>query len=566
MVYFPIIIYLSLSLRSIIASVFALSIMKQLISVSVSILLIIIAWLAHPQIATTVNYVTPTDACPGDKAPCYTLEEYVNQQDTYFTNNSTFHFLPGLHKLEESIRIINTHNLSFHGVLGPDNENLMVKIAFNSAASILWENCSDIEITSLVITLVDNFTYSIVFERTHSVEISNISILGNGNNGCSSILSNTSMLNITNSQFIGIHGCLGAALMINASSNITFTGSNSFKNNTAINGGAIYLYGSTLIMQADGANSFTNNSITVNFNEDTCSTCNSVWQTVPCIGCGGAVYGHFSIILLTGQSMVLFSENKALQARGEYYYYSESGGAIAVVNGSFITDVSTIFYNNNAHYQGGAILFRDVDSKLLGSITFNNNTANFGGALYILRTNISFNVDQTENTSSAIIAFQNNIASNNLGGAIKSYKSNLTFTMSVLFEGDTAHHDGGAMSLSDTSKLVLAPRLNISFTKNLAYNNGGALYIEDFQCSLGSLVPLECFVSIQSSDPTTENDISLHFENNFAGSTGSTLYGGQLNKCRLYYRTNYTTDKCGNRPCHGYSDDALQLFMKNCSI
>ena len=69
----------------------------------------------------------------------------------------------------------------------------MVKITFNSAASILWEACSDIEITSLVITLVDNyFTYSIVFERTHSVKISNIVILGNGNNGCR--LSNMSTL------------------------------------------------------------------------------------------------------------------------------------------------------------------------------------------------------------------------------------------------------------------------------------------------------------------------------------------------------------------------------------
>ena len=44
--------------------------------------------------------------------------------------------------------------------------------------------------------------------------------------------------------------------MINASSKITFTGSNTFKNNTAMNGGAISLYycGSVLIMQADGAN------------------------------------------------------------------------------------------------------------------------------------------------------------------------------------------------------------------------------------------------------------------------------------------------------------------------
>ena len=529
--------------------------MKQLRSVSVSVfnLIIIIALLAQPQIATTVNYVTPTDGYPGDKTHCYTLEDYVNQQDTHFTNNSVFYFLPGLHKLEASIRIINTHNLSFHGALGPGNEK--VKIAFNSAASILWENCSDIEITSLVITLVDNFTYSIVFERTHSVEISNIIILGNGNTGCSSILSNTSMLNITNSQFIGIHGCLGSALMINASSNITFIGSNSFKNNTAMNGGAIYLYGSALIMRADEANSFTNNSIKFKFNEDRCRTCNSGWQTGSRIGYGGAIYSNFSTLRLIGQSMINFSENKAA---GEYYY--GSGGAIAVVNGTFIIEVSAIFYNNKALVKGGAMLLKDVNSTFFGSITFNNNTADTGGALHILCTNISFNMNQSEsNSSSSIIAFQRNSANYN-GGAIESYRSSLTFTMSVFFEANTAHDYGGAMSLSDASKLILVPRLNISFTNNLAYDSGGALYIDNFQCSLGSLVPLECFLSIQSSDPTTEN-ILLHFENNSAGSTGSTLYGGQLNKCRLYYRTNNTTDKCGNRPFYNYSDDALKLFM-----
>ena len=69
------------------------------------------------------------------------------------------------------------------------------------------------------------------------------------------------------------------------------------------------------------------------------------------------------------------------------------------------------------------------------------------------------------------------------------------------------------MSLFGTSKLILVPRLNISFTNNLAYVSGGALFINDFQCSQIPLVPLECFLSIQSSDPTTEN-ILLHFENN----------------------------------------------------
>ena len=70
-------------------------------------------------------------------------------------------------------------------------------------------------------------------------------------------------------------------------------------------------------------------------------------------------------------------------------------------------------------------------------------------------------------------------------------------------------------------------------------------------------------MSIQSSDVTTRNNILLHFENNSAGSTGSTLYGRQLNKCRLYYRTNYSIDKCSNRHCSDYSDDALGLFMNN---
>lgn len=89
------------------------------------------------------------------------------------------------------------------------------------------------------------------------------------------------------------------------------------------------------------------------------------------------------------------------------------------------------------------------------------------------------------------------------------------------------------MSLHESSNLILVPMLNILFTKNRAQDAGGALHIEDFQCLLGSLVPIEFFLSIQSSFPTIRN-ISLHFENNSAGSMGSTLYGGQLSKCRLH--------------------------------
>ena len=61
---------------------------------------------------------------------------------------------------------------------------------------------------------------------------------------------------------------------------------------------------------------------------------------------------------------------------------------------------------------------------------------------------------------------------------------------------------------------------------------------------------------------------SLLFINNSAKFGGSTLYGGQLNKCRLYYITNFTRDECGNWPraCHDYTDDVLGIFTHMSNI
>ena len=64
-----------------------------------------------------------------------------------------------------------------------------------------------------------------------------------------------------------------------------------------------------------------------------------------------------------------------------------------VNGGNFINEVSASLYNNNADYRGGAILLKDVDSKFLGSICFNENTADYGGgALHVVRANVSFNI------------------------------------------------------------------------------------------------------------------------------------------------------------------------------
>ena len=334
-------------------------------SVMVSAILIVVSLLL-PETAATLNYVIPIVndmkiRCPGagDKAPCYTLQEYASQRDTYFTNNTIFYFFPGLHKLEESLRLISIRNLSFQGVHGNDSE--MVRITFNSSASMKWENCSDIEISSVLIIL-DTFTFSITFKFTHSVQIFNISIHGNGSSGCSSILSQKSVLNITNSQFIGIQGYSGAALMITASSNITFAGSNIFESNIAKYGGAIYLHSSVLTMYASGATFFTNNSVTGDLDD---SVCNFIDETVVSdyyyYAIGGAIYSNNSTLTLQlkGQSMIIFAENKAVD------WYGGDGGAIAVVNGSFTVQGFVSFYNNTANSRGGALLLIQYFVELL---------------------------------------------------------------------------------------------------------------------------------------------------------------------------------------------------------
>ena len=142
------------------------------------------------------------------------------------------------------------------------------------------------------------------------------------------------------------------------------------------------------------------------------------------------------------------------------------------------------------------------------NLFMNKNSADWGGAIAIRAGNFTINMfDSNSAKASSVIAFQRNIA-NYSGGAIESYRSILTLTKSVLFEANTAYYDGGAMILY-ASKLILVPRLNISFIKNNAYR-GGALHIDEFQCLLA---PLECFLSIQSSDPTTENILRIILQN-----------------------------------------------------
>ena len=544
----------------------------------------------------TLNYVTPskTTPCPSEQRPCLTLKEYASQPDVYFVNNTVLCFHPGTHELGDSLRLKNVYNFSFEGL--PTDNGVLVNIEFYSLASITWEKSWNINISSITFILRDNFTFIIRFELSLFVHLSNISIVGNGYSGCSSIMSRESTLDITNSMFNRVKGLFGAALMMLAS-NIIFSGTNNFVNNTATFGGSVYLSDSNLTL--NGANLFLNNTSLRDDQKDTTvinkSVCDhSMEATDTPLGSGGAIYCNVSYLRIYGHSSftgnvaesvggaidmesghftfqgnISFSWNRAYNFGGSINYWNSDGQFIGTAyfnenydsaimsENSNITFIGTSYFYRNTGFEGGAIQSHFSNVTFSGTAYFDRNKVYkggyfSGGAIQTYFGNVLF---------SGTVHFERNVA--DIGGAIHIYDSNLMFSGTVYFDRNKAYK-GGAMLLEGTSKLILKPKLNISFILNHAVDSGGALYFRDSQCSLGT-TKLDCFIIIDGPLASISN-VSLHFVNNSAGSTGSVLYGGQFDKCRLFFKSNSNSNISACNTHNTYSDAALQVLIAMSTI
>jgi hypothetical protein len=83
-----------------------------------------------------------------------------------------------------------------------------------------------------------------------------------------------------------------------------------------------------------------------------------------------------------------------------------------------------------------------------------------------------------------VAVFRGNIAISWGGGIQSTHESDITISDgSIYFENNTAEY-GGGMYLGDNSKLIiLSVQSEASFVLNNAQSLGGALYIDDSRCS-----------------------------------------------------------------------------------
>ena len=131
------------------------------------------------------------------------------------------------------------------------------------------------------------------------------------------------------------------------------------------------------------------------------------------------------------------------------------GGAIQLFRSSVYFCVTVSLKNNSAGF-GGAI-----HASARSNVSFGMNCST-----------------STDSFSSFSIIFQNNKATNR-GGSIGSHNSELYFMGSVLFDSNSADY-GGAVILHGTSRVIFKSPLTLCFKHNRANKNGGAIYYHDY--------------------------------------------------------------------------------------
>ena len=433
-----------------------------------------------------------------EQRPCLTFNEYAEQVDQYFVDNTIFLFLPGTHELDAPLDLKDLSNVSF----APLND-LDAQILLSPSANITWTNCEDIEINGFVFILSGQLKFlsesgafnlvstELIFQGTTAF-LTNLTLIGNGTRRFA--LCNYSDIQIGDLEAIGTKATLIAAtyssvasygqilfdgLMFNDASDYgdfvmglfachyNFSGNISFVNSTLV--AAIETYQAFSFSDSNiisGNVSFVNNTFKEGIALAICFTNNST-------------------NIISGNMLFV---NNALPQGGsliELYY-----GAICYISGNISFLQNYIYYTDSESFDfdSGApiLIFSNSTIFISGVAIFVRNRAvaqgkdTPGGAIYAIdQSRVIF--EETSNVS----FIENSAAS--YGGAIYMIHSNLIMNGRVLFESNFAGIGGGALAvnnpqptdddtLSISNSVINCSGKSIIFRNNTSHGSSGAIY------------------------------------------------------------------------------------------
>ena len=370
--------------------------------------------------------------------------------------------------------------------------------------------------------------------------------------GCLYVYTNNT-LTLTQNTFQKSLADYGGALYAQSNNTFTLSG-NMFHNNSALLGGALFPIEFNILTLSE--NTFYNNFASVGgaffpheYNILTLS--GNTFQNNSADYSGGVLYAFTNNVLTLSDNMFLSNsaafDGGVLVVRKSTVNLTNNiltgntaeshGGAIFCLSNSTIQVLGSHRLQNNMAQHGGAVAALGCQIVLAGDVIFENNTADYGGGLYTIQSEVS-----------GYAYFSENYARRS-GGGIYASRSNFYFKQSLTFVGNSALNGGGLL-LTDDSKFYLLPNATIMFTNNFVWKKGGAIKVERnnplrycVEASCNFLIGSDCFFQIQTerrynfTTNITEiaelHNVRMHFQNNTALEAGATLYGGSVDDCSL---------------------------------
>lgn len=266
-----------------------------------------------------------------------------------------------------------------------------------------------------------------------------------------------------------------------------------FKNNTAIGGGAMFVYGSAELYGS---------AFEGNIAENGGAICANVTKLSEDEDTGETVYSAGRITL----SCASFVSNKA---ETEKENTEANGGAIYVYAGAVVNDKNSV-YSENTATKGGAIYVAKAAGALAGTLDLSgtqftsNSSALHGGAICVYN-GASFKAELCSFKENSTAGVEAN------GGALYIYATEASLE-DCIFDTNSSTYRGGAVYMSETPDDGEVVTLGCTFSGNIAADNGGAVYLTG--------------TSIwRDGDPTVENG-SSEFIGNQAAEGGAVMTHG----------------------------------------
>ena len=391
-----------------------------------------------------------------------------------------------------------------------------------------------------------------------------------GNNSRLALDGNNSFIgNFRGCPNIITSNCQGGGLYASNSS-LMFRGYSLFTHNTAKEGGGIYMKSSTL--DVVGTISFQQNMVFYGYGggvyaeKSSLHLCGDIKFRENSAVLGGGMHADGSHLNFCEESSTLFEGNSAsrggglfishgiIKAHGHILFNNNlaehNGGGISVRSSTLHFTNNTVLENNsadsgggieaerctlifsgnntfksNSAYRGGGFFAESATNLTLNGVSvIVNNTACYGGGIYLKHSTISSN-------GIGDISFITNFA-NYTGGGVWASSSSINFGGTMQVHKNHAQTYGGGMFI-EFSTLTLPPGSNLS--ANDAYIGGGVYSKESNLYLLGSTFHSN-FAMMYGGGTYLQNTIvsltrTNHFVFNSAGSNGGAvcLHASSLN-------------------------------------